>query len=801
MDPLSLDEIEWNSDLQATETHAPEPADDGGLLVGQERALTALEFGLQMPDEGYNLFVLGREGLGRREILKSVLEREAAKGQTPLDWCYCSNFSSHREPRAVSLAPGLGVVFRDRMLKFVNDLNDTLKSTFQGTEYRTQREVIDEEFKEKQEQIIQDMEEAAGQRGLVLMRTPMGFTFAPVKDGKVISQEVFQAMAQDERDTITKNIREMESALQQALRQVPSWAQEAREKVEQLNRRTAAYATDFLVDAVKQEFRDHDEIQTYLDELAQDILKHIELIISIPQTQAAGPQDELLDGHPFFRRYLINLFVDHKDDNKAPIVFEDEPTFERLLGAVEHRAEMGMLETDLHLIRAGALHRANGGYLVLDARKVLMRPLAWDALKRALFARKVQIESMARTLGLMTTISLEPEPIPINLKTILIGDRLTYTILDMYDPEFSQLFKVAVDFEEDVKSKGDSGKDYASVLKRMIESEELPGFEPRALERVLRFAAREAGHREKLTLQMEWVRDLLRESAFFAQKNGSGGQVSGDDVKLAIAARRERLGRIPARQREAITQGVISIDTSGSASGQINGLSVVQLGSLAFGRPTRITARVGLGKGEVVDIEREVELGGPIHSKGVLILSSFIRATFGIERPLSLAASLVFEQSYGGVDGDSASVAEACALLSAIAQVPIDQKFAITGAISQAGHVQAIGGVNEKVEGFFDVCVEKGLVPGQGVIIPQSNKQHLVLDERVVDAVRDGRFRIFAVSALSEAIEILTGMPAGERGDDGVFPPDTFFGKVDQRLGAFEATRRRTLQKDSDAAL
>lgn len=799
MDPLSLDDIEWTCTVKPDGARA----DDAGppVPIGQRRALDALQFGLAMPGDGYNLFVLGRDGIGRRQIVKDLLDRKARDRSVPPDWCYYSNFDSHREPQAVALAPGMGIQFKERMRGFVSDLNDTLRSTFQGTEYQTQREVIDEEFKEKQDQIVEQMEQEAGDHDLALMRTPMGFTFAPVRNGKVISHEVFQALGQDDRDTITRHIKEMEGRLQQALRQVPTWAQDAREKVQQLNRRTAAFATDFLIDRVRSAFADNAEIQKFLDALTQDILKHIELIIAIPEGPAVGPQDEVLDTHPFFRRYLINLIIDHKDDKTAPVVFEDEPTYDRLLGAVEHRAEMGMLETDLHLIRAGALHRANGGYLVLDARKVLMHPLVWEALKRALFAKEIRIESMARSMGLMATITLEPEPIPLDVKVVLIGDRYTYMLLDAYDPEFSQLFKVAVDFEDDVKREDASPDLYISALQRIIEKEQLAPFRPDAIRRVLQFAARAANHRNKLSLQMVAIKDLLRESAFWAHTDGKRAEVMADDVKRAIEARHDRLSRIPDRQREAILEGIINIETSGKKAGQINGLSVVQIGRLAFGQPTRITARVGLGKGDVVDIEREVDLGGPIHSKGVLILSSFIKATFGSDRPLSLAASLVFEQSYGGVDGDSASVAEACALLSAIAEVPIDQKFAITGAISQSGQVQAIGGVNEKVEGFFDVCAERGFAPGQGVLIPASNKQHLVVDERVVEAVRAGTFHIYAISSITEAIALLTGLAAGERSADGVFPPDSFYGKVDARLAAFERRRRTFVEAERDKSL
>lgn len=786
--PLTFSEIAWSCDV-VDDPVRPQGEGPTDIILGQDRAIQAINFGLKMSDDGYNLFVLGREGTGRRATVEKILNREAAQRDVPPDWCYYSNFSALREPLAIQLEPGLGKSFEDQMSKFVYDLNDALKTSFQSNEYRTQRQVVEEEFKEKQDQIIHEMEQAASAIDLVLMRTPLGFTFAPVKNGEVLSPEAFQQLSPEAKNEITEKIKRMETELQHALRQVPGWAQEAREKVQRLNRRTATFAVDYIIGTVREKFQGVESILSFLDDLQQDILKHVELIISIPEMPTLGPQDAILDGHPFFRRYLINLIIDQGSNDSAPVVFEDEPTFERLIGTIEHRAEMGTLQTDLHLIRPGALHRANGGYLMIEARKLLTQPMAWEALKRALLSREIRIESMARALGMMTTISLEPQPIPLDTKIILIGDRMTYTLLDTYDPDFRRLFKVAVDFEDDVKVSEETSQSYADLLQEMIRSEKLPEFDRSAINRVLQFAAREADDRQKYTLQVDSVQDLLRESAFCMTER-KGKSVEALDVVAAIQAKSNRLGRIPARQREAINEGLIDIDTTGQIVGQINGLSVSQIGSIVFGRPNRITARIGLGKGEVVDIEREVELGGPIHSKGVLILSSFIRSIFGIDQPLSLRASLVFEQSYGGVDGDSASVAEACALLSAIAEVPIQQKMAITGAISQAGQVQAIGGVNEKIEGFFDVCNERGLAPGQGVIIPVANKRHLVLDERVSDAVKEGKFNIYAVSSVEEAIQILTGLDAGTRGTDGCFPERTFFGKVERRLLDFEKRRK-----------
>jgi lon-related putative ATP-dependent protease len=787
-EPLPIEDVEWvppiGLSFQTSDELAPLPE-----IIGQRRALAAMTLGLDMSADGYNLFVMGDQGSGRRRLVRQLLDEAAAKRAPPDDWCYVDNFADQRSPKAIRLPRGMGQRFRDRMSGFVSNLQEAFRTAFQSEDYRTLQQVIEEGFREQNERAIQEVEEKAKAAGLAMVRAPTGIAFAPLNDGQIIQPDAFQQLPEEQREAITANMKRMESELQRALRQVPTWAFSAREKMRELNQRTAAYALDFLLDGVKRDFSDVVPIQLYLTELRADVLENVDLIISALGAPKANSIDELINGHPFYRRYLVNLIVDNSALTAAPVVFEDDPTLDRLLGAIEHRAEMGTLQTDLHLIRPGALHRANGGYLILDARKLLTAAGSWESLKRSLYAHQIRIENAAQALGIISTVSLKPDPIRLDIKLVLIGDRRIYYLLADADPEFAQLFKIAVDWEDSVKLDNGDGDRYVRLVAAIASESRLKPFTRSAVSQVLHYAARQTGDRERYTMQLTKVRDLMQESAYFAGQRGAVN-VDAQDVRQAVRAQIDRLGRIPELVRETIEQGVVLIETETAVVGQINGLSVSQIGALSFGRPSRITARIGLGRGEFVDIEREVEMGGPIHSKGVLILASFLRSTFGAAQPLSLRASLVFEQSYGGVDGDSASVAETCALISAIAQVPIDQHFAITGSINQRGQVQAIGGVNEKIEGYFALCQARGLNGRHGVIIPDSNRRHLVLEPNVVDAVRSGYFKIYSAKTVNEALEILTGMTCGEANEQAPYPQDSLFGKVTLRLGQLDRLRR-----------
>jgi len=789
-EPLTAAALCWRcpSDRFAFET--TQQLEPLSQVIGQDRAVEAIQFAVGMRQSGYNLYALGPEGMGKHTVVRRFLEEQAGQELAPPDWCYVSNFKERRKPRALQLPAGRGGQFREDMSNFVVDLRDAFRNGFESNEYRTRRKVIEEEFKERQETALQEIEQDSRSQNVALMRTPMGFAFAPLHDGEVVSPEVFQKLPQEERERVEGVIKALQEKLQEVLQKAPIWMKETREKLRRLNDETALFATAHLIDALKQRYADLATVQRFLDEVRDDAVERVEEIVAEAPAQRGDRGGVEFEGeHPVLRRYGVNLIVDNAESACAPVVYEDDPTYDRLLGRIEHRAEMGALLTDFHLIRSGALHRASGGYLVLDARKLLTRPMAWDALKRALFAGEIRIQPAAQAMGLLSTVSLEPEPIPLDVKVVIVGERMIYYLLAQADPEFQRLFKVAADFDERIPRNDENDLLYARLVKSLTDKEQLRPFDRGGVARALEFSARAAGDSERFSMDIERLADLLREADFLA---GKAGQSVVDAAAVAKAADAQiyRLDRVRERLQEEIERGTVQIDTDGAKAGQINGLSVMSLGGFAFGRPSRITARIRLGKGEVVDIEREVALGGPLHSKGVLILSGYLSAHYASERPLSLSASLVFEQSYGGVDGDSASSAELYALLSAIAEVPIDQSLAVTGSVNQYGEVQAIGGVNEKIEGFFDLCAARGLTGRQGVLIPASNVKHLMLHRRVVEAAEAGRFRVHAVETIDQGLEILTGLEAGARNADGRFPEASVNARVEARLIELADKRR-----------
>jgi lon-related putative ATP-dependent protease len=523
-------------------------------------------------------------------------------------------------------------------------------------------------------------------------------------------------------------------------------------------------------------------VLAHLDAVQRDVVENVHDFLGSGDGEDAAAQiRRLLSETPATHRYGVNVVVDNGGAKGAPVIYEDLPTHASLVGRIDHHSHFGTLVTDFSLIRSGALHRANGGYLVLDVRKVLQQPFAWEDLKRALRTREIRIEPPERLIGLSGTSSLEPERIPLDMKVVLLGERLLYHLLAEYDPDFLELFKVAADFEEEIDRGPGSELEYARLAATLGRSQGLRPFGREAVARVVEEGARLAGDGEKLSTHVQGIADLLREASQLA---GEAGRevVERTDVQAAVEGRIRRADRVRQRLLEETRRGTILIATAGTAVGQVNGLSVVQLGQFAFGRPSRITARVRMGKGEVVDIEREVELGGPIHSKGVLILAGFLGARYAADRPFTLSASLVFEQSYSGVEGDSASSAELYALLSALSGLPIRQSLAVTGSVNQLGEIQAIGGVNEKIEGFFDLCQARGLTGDQGVLVPASNVKHLMLRSDVVEAAGAGRFHVYPVETVDQGVELLTGMAAGERGPDGQFPDGTVNARVVARL-------------------
>ncbi|MFI5022886.1 MAG: Lon protease family protein [Alphaproteobacteria bacterium] len=770
--------------------------------IGQVRAAEAVRFGIGIKRPGFNIFALGPSGVGKEHLVRRALKTQAAREPVPDDWCYVNNFIDAHKPVAMRLPAGRAMPFRRDMERLVNELMVAIPAAFEGEEYRHRREVIEEELKQRQGTAFEALQRKALDKSVGLIRTPMGLALAPLKGGEVVKPEDFEKLDEAERTRIQSDIEALQGELQTLFRQIPVWERETREKLRALHRDVVSYAVGHLIDEPRQRYRDIPVVSDYLASVQADVIDNAEVFMrrSMPQeADAPGPMPGMpaLGPDALFRRYQVNVIVANVPDSGAPVIFEDHPSLENLIGRIEHISQFGALVTDFNLIKGGSLHRANGGYLVLDTRRLLVQPFAWEELKRALRSRLARIQSMGQLMSLVSTVSLEPGAIPLDVKIVLLGDRLLYYLLSRHDPDFHELFKVPADFDDRIAFDPDGLMLYARMIATLARREKLRPLDRSAVARVIEHASRVAEDSERLTANLEGIADLVREADFWAGEGGAG-RIAAEHVERAIEAHIRRADRVREHVQEEIRRGTILIDTAGAVVGQVNGLSVMQLGDFAFGQPSRITARVRLGRGQVVDIEREVELGGPIHSKGVLILSSYLAARYAAERPLSLNASLVFEQSYGGVEGDSASSAELYALLSALAAAPIRQSLAVTGSVNQLGQVQAIGGVNEKIEGFFDVCRAAGLLDGHGVLIPASNVKHLMLRRDVIEAVAAGTFHIYAVERIDQGIEILTGIAAGAPDAKGSYPPDSINGRVEARLAGFAEAARRFAQQGRD---
>ena len=776
-------------------------------FVGQDRAVEAVAFAIGMPHGGFNLFALGEEGTGRATLVRRFLEREARARPVSPDLCYVNNFTDHRRPKALSLPAGRGRILHDDMKRLIEELTVAIPAAFESDDYRNRKNAIQERFKESHEKAFAALQDKARARDIALIRTPMGLALAPIKGDEVLDSKEFEALPEKEQDQRRAAMEELQTELEEILRQIPRSERAQREKVRELNREVTMSAVGHLIDEINLRWRDQPNVIAHLDAVRADVIENAHEFL--PQEGGLPPAMEALmaptarramqTAGPAFRRYQVNLLVDNAPRDGArpgvPVVEEEHPTQPNLIGRVEHLAQFGALITDFNLIKGGALHRANGGYLILSARKVLMQPFAWESLKRALRTGRIRIESLGEELGWVSTVTLEPEPIPLDLKVVLIGEPILYYLLHHYDPDFRELFKVAADFDDRIARDAAGEAHYARLVATIAQAEKLIPFDASAVARIIEHGGRMAGNQKKLSARIEDVADLVREAAYWARREDAR-HTAAVHVEKAIAASIFRSDRLRALIQEEINRGTLVIETAGAKSGQVNGLSIIQLDHFRFGRPSRITCRVAAGKGEVADIEREVDLGGPLHSKGVLILAAFLNARYGREQPLSLNASLVFEQSYSGVEGDSASSAELYALMSALADIPIKQSFAVTGSVDQLGRIQAIGGVNEKIEGFFDTCAARGLTGAEGVLIPKTNVEHLMLRRDLIEAVKAGRFRVFAVETVDEGIEILTGVPAGAPDADGDYPIGSVNGRIVARLAVFARKARARVARE-----
>lgn len=748
--------------------------------VGQGRAEEALRFGLAMRQPGYHVFVLGEPGTGRHATVFRLLREFSACGAVPPDLCYLHNFDDPQRPRLLTLTAGRGAALRADMQAFIADLGPAIETALASETYSSRIESLQDAHKTREDGALHELGEACAADGVSLLQTPDGFVFAPTKDGQTMSPEDFEALAPEIRAAVEKKVGAWGDRLADLLEQFPGWRKELHEAMKRAACDALTPAVSHLMRELRERYADLPAVLAFIDAIRKEILESGSDWAAQEGEEGDGAEDE---ARTKFHRYQVKLMVDHSATRGAPVICEDNPTFGNLIGRIEHISQMGTLVTNFSLIRPGALHRACGGYLVVDVERILTQPFAWEGLKRALRAREIRIEPPSEAQGWSNMLTLEPESIPCDVKVILVGDRELFYLLTENDPDFPELFKVAADFDEDMPRSDANVVRYAALLAMLGRASDLLPFDRTGIARLVEHGARLAEHAGRLSLQTRLLADVMREADFHARASQLP-TVGCSQVDAAIASRSRRFGRYAERVLESMIDGTTLISTNGARCGQINALVVVELAGEQFGHPMRITATVRLGEGDVVDIERETELGGAIHSKGVLILSAFLGARYARHQPLSLSASLVFEQSYSPVEGDSASLAELCALMSALAQVPIRQSFAVTGSVNQFGEVQAIGGVNEKIEGFFDLCVARGLTGEQGVVIPQASVRHLMLREDVVVAAHEGRFHLHAVATVDEAMEILTGLSAGVADAKGVMPRDTVNHKVAAALSA-----------------
>lgn len=746
---------------------------------GQKRALDAIHLGASMRRPGFNLFVMGPRGADTLSITRHFLEELAKAEAPPWDWCYLYNFEEPNRPRLLRLPSGQGQRWRADLERLIDDMRTAVPATFESEEYQNRLQELQQQHNRRHREAVEQMRQEAEQNNVALLTTSTGFAFAPMNEnGEVIEPGAFQELPEEERRHFQRVIEQLQEKLQEVLQQFPQWQKETQQEVHKLNEEMTRLAIGRPIQELRQRYGELPVAAAHLDAVREDLIGNAEVFRS-------GDKDQT---EQLLHRYRANLLVHSEANDGAPVIFEDMPTHQRLVGRIEYLVHQGALVTDFSQIRPGALHRANGGYLLVDVRKLLTHAFAWETLKRTLFAAEIRPESLERTYGFWTTASPEPEPVPLDVKIVLLGDRVLYYLLAAHDPEFADLFKVEADLEDDLPRDGEARQLYARMIATIAMRDELHSLDRMAVARLIEHASRMAADSERLSAKGRELADLIAEANHYAEQDGADC-IGVNHIEKALEAQDYRASRARERSHEMIRRGIQVIATQGRAAGSINGLSVIQLGDYAFGQPVRITATARPGRGQLIDIEREAKLGGHVHSKGVMILARFLGSRYAPQSELSLSASLAFEQSYGRIDGDSASVAELCALISAISRVPLYQGIAVTGSVNQHGEVQAVGGVNEKVEGFFNVCRSAGLDGNQGVAVPAANVPHLMLHRDVRDAVAAGRFQLYPLRHVDDALALLTGMSPGEPTEDGSWPDGSLNHAVAERLATFAKAR------------
>jgi lon-related putative ATP-dependent protease len=756
-------------------------------IVGQDRALKALIFGMEMKGKGFNVFAAGPPVTGKRPATRSYLEKIAKTKPTPPDWCYVNNFQNPYEPKALKLPAGKAKVFQKDLKSLIEQVRRAVPAALQSEEFVSRTNSITKKSVEDRDKILNQLNNVAKQSSYAVRMNQLGIGIVPIRAGKALSQEEYDALPATVKKKFEENRETVRNALDKAGKRVNDLEAKTLDELKKLRDDTVHYAMAGPVNNLTSRYQDQPDVIHYLDDLKNDILENTELF-----TQTGTEQQKKDDDSPpspkesavpdlLFRRYQVNVIVDNSELKGAPVITEDNPLVTNLLGRIENEARFGTLSTDFTLIKGGSLHKANGGYLILGARELLTSQFSYEGLKRALQSGSITIEETGQRLGVASTKSLTPQPIPLNVKIVLAGEHQIYQALYTADPDFGLLFKVKAHFDDTIDRNNDNMRTYGRFVHTLCENENLNHLEAAAIAKVVEYGSRLAEDQTKLSTKFPEIADLVREANLYALQEGSK-YIKDIHIVKALQEKIYRSNLLDEKTKEMIERGIILIDTSGTKIGQVNGLSVISLGDFDFGQPSRITVSVGLGRRGVIDIERQARLGGQIHTKGVLIISGYLENKYARDRPLSVSCRVVFEQSYGGVDGDSASSTELYAILSALSDLPIKQNLAVTGSVNQKGEVQAIGGVNEKIEGFYHACKAKGLKGDEGVLIPQSNVQHLMLSEEVVEAVKQERFHIYQVSTIDEGIEILTGVRAGALRNDGSYEPNTVHSKINGRL-------------------
>ena len=786
---LPVEKLRWTCDPEQFDFTTTADLPDLVDAVGQERALRSIEFGLGVRETGFNLYISGQTGTGRTSTIRNLLRQRAKSEPTPDDWVYVYNFKDADNPISLSLPAGRGSELAADMKELVEAFKNDIPKALESKEYESRRTEILEQYQAQSNELFETLETESEQHGFVLQRTVSGLVIVPQKDDHNFTQEEYDALTDEERTKLEEQGKLLTERLNDVLRQVRENEKATKDALAQADRELGLSCLGHRLDPLREKYVDLEKVLAYLETVQEDILKNLEDFKPQP-TQPQIPGLKIPRQEPSFERYEVNLLVDNKETEGAPIVFESNPTYNNLFGRIEHVMQYGgVAVTDFTMIKAGALHRANGGYLVIDAREVLINPFVWDSLKRCIRTAEIRIEDVLEQYRFMTMVSLKPEPVPLSAKIVLVGTPWIYYLLYYQDPDYRKFFKVKAEFDSSVSRTAVVMQEYALFVATLCRDKKLLHFDRAGVACLLEYTARMVDDQQKLSSRFMEIADFVREASFWAERDGHEVITCGD-VRRAAEEQLYRVNRIEERMQELFEDGTIMVDTVGAVVGQINGLSVISLGDHTFGRPSRITARTWLGQAGMVNVEREVKLSGPIHDKGVLILTGYLGGLFARTHPLSLSASICFEQNYDGVEGDSASSTELYALLSALSGVPIKQGIAVTGSVNQRGQIQPIGGVNHKIEGFYAVCKAKGLTGDQGVLIPKTNERHLMLKEEVVEAIAAGRFHLWSIETIEQGIEILTGVQAGVAGKNGSFPKDTVFYQVAQTLKKMHARMR-----------